>query len=227
MRYTARALTHASRPVVLAIGRASGTWWHRWWSRWFVQHFRTWTAKPVSAPQMLALQAAAGDPVEVLLETARVLRAVLPRRWWHAVTGDPVRLILRLPDDVRRRVLSALFSLPKATEAADDPLEQVRRAQRAQVYGTEEQAGPRPSLAIATLTVRSAFGDDWYYAPGRWATADGYPPFGVVWVEYVGLQALEAKQRLTLADGTALAQAKDGPRVRRQLLRLAFPAEVC
>lgn len=208
--------------MVFAIGRPGASRLSRWWQR----RFRTWVAKPISTPQMLALQAASGEPVAALLETALVLRAILPRRWWHIITGDPVGLTLRLPDALRAKVLTALFSLPKDDGTEESPLEAMRRQQRAQVYGAEEQHGYRPTLALAALTVRQAYGDGWYYNPARWATADGYAPFAVTWLEYVGLQALDARQRLIVADGTALASAKDANRVRRQLLRLAYPQEL-
>lgn len=221
MRYTAKSLTRAERPVVFAIGRPGASWLSRWWHR----RFRTWVAKPISTPQMLALQGASAEPLAVLLETAKVLRAVLPRRWYHVVTGDPVAMTLRLPEALRARVLAALLSLPADDVKDDSPLEQMRRQQRAQVYGDGERGGLRPTLALAALTVRQAYGEGWYYNPARWGTSDGYAPFAVCWLEYVGLQALEARQRLIVADGTALASAKDGPRVRRQLLRLAYPGE--
>jgi hypothetical protein len=67
----------------------------------------------------------------------------------------------------------------------------------------------------------------WYYAPGEWPTTDGYAPFGVVWVEFMGLQALHARRTLEVADGYTVAQAKDGRRARRELQSAAYPAEVC
>lgn len=175
---------------------------------------------------MLALQACGTDAVATIIETAKVLRSVLPRRWFYRLTGDPVALLLRLPIDLRAKVLVALFSIPEEPVDQQDQLESVRRAQRAIVYGKGGITGPQPSLAIASLSCRTAFGEGWYYAPDRWPTADGYAPFGVVWLEYIGLQALEARERLVVADGTALASAKDAPRVRQQLLRLAFPGEI-
>jgi len=221
MRYTARALTHACRPVVLTIGRPDGSRLRRWW----VRRFRTFTARPVSALQMLALQSAGTDAVAMLVETARLLRAVLPRRWWYRFTGDPVGLLLTLPNDLRQQVLAALLAMPTEAQAALSDMDEVRRNQRAAVYGARQAGGPRPTLAVASLACRVAFGDRWWYAPDRWPTADGYVPFSAVWIEFVGLQSLEARERLVVADGTALATSKDANRVRRQLLAMAYPEE--
>lgn len=224
MHYSASTLTAAERPVVIAIGRARASWLGRRWTR----VARTWTARPISTPQMLRLEAARQDPVASLLALAEVLGALFPVRWWHRLTGRPVALLLRLPDDVRTRVLAALFSVPGLGRMEDgplDPVEELRRTQRAQVYGAGAALGPHPTLATAALTVRAAYGDGWYYNPGRWRTADGYAPFAVTWLEYVGLQALEARQRMVVADGYTLAMAKDGQRARRELLRLAYPTD--
>ncbi len=221
MRYTAAALVAAERPVVIAIGRSS----HRV-SRWWIRRFRTWTARPVSCAQMLALQAARRDPLRYLLVLATVLRAVFPRRWWYRLTGDPVALLLALPDALRTKVLQALFTRPASDEDAtldEDPIEQIRRAQRELVHGKGSQKDG-VTLAVAAATVRAAYGDTWYYSP-RWPTSDGYVPFAVVWVEYAGIQALQATQRLVIADGFAVAHAKDPMRARRSLESLAFPAE--
>lgn len=223
MRYTAAALVAAERPVVIAIGRSS----HRV-SRWWIRRFRTWTARPVSCAQMLALQAARRDPLRYLLVLATVLRAVFPRRWWYRLTGDPVALLLALPDALRTKVLQALFTRPASDEDAtldEDPIEQIRRAQRELVHGKGSQKDG-VTLAIAAATVRAAYGDTWYHNPARWPTSDGVVPFAVVLVEYLGVLAIAAQQRLIVADGMAVLHHKDPQRARRVIESVAFPREV-
>lgn len=234
MRYTARTLTDAARPIILTIGRVSNRRGFRHVSAWFVRRFRTWEPKPISVPQMLLLQASAGDPVAYVVALSVVLRAVFPVKPWYRLTGDPVALITRLFLDpglvpLGRKVLTKLVQVPGGTDdmstQQDDPVEAIRRAQRAEVYGEKPAHGP--SLATAAMTVRAAYGDAWYYAPDRWPTSDGYAPFAVCWVEFVGLQALDARRRLEVADGYALAHAKDPKRARRPFEQMAYPAEVC
>lgn len=230
MRYSADSLTKATRPVVLTIGRVSDRRGWRVVSRWWVARFRTWTAKPLSTPQMLALQATRKDPALYFLTLAQVLRAVLPRRAWYRVTGDPVTMILQLPRDLMERVLKALVTVPDTdrdvSAEIEDPIEIYRRAQRLAVYGEKGARGPQTSLAVAALSVRATYGDAWYYNPPRWPTSDGYAPFALTLVEQVGVQTLEVRRRLEVADGTALLHAKDADRRRRKMMALAYPEEV-
>lgn len=222
MRYTAASMTLATRPVVISIGRVPRSRVRRWWHR--VAH--TWTARPVSTPQMLALQAAGADPVAYLTALATTLRNVFPWRARYWLCGDPLRRLLHLPDAVRGRVLSALLTIPEVPEPIDDsPIAELRRQQRLAVYGDGKADGHAPSLATASLVVRSVYGDTWYYAPSRWLTSDGYAPFALTWVEYVGLQALDARQRLVVADGFAVAHAKDYKSARASLERAASPSD--
>lgn len=245
MRYSSASVTLATRPVVIAIGRAPyarvpdrlgwrgdvARWWHRRAphkrvARWWHGVAHTWTARPISTPQMLALQAAGADPITYLTTLAVTLRQVFPWRPRYRLCGDPLRRLLHLPDAVRGRVLSALLTIPEVPEPIDDsPLAELRRQQRAAVYGDGHADGHAPSLAIASLVVRSVYGDAWYYAPDRWPTSDGYAPFALTWVEYVGLQALDARQRLAVADGFAVAHAKDFKRARASLERAASPPD--
>ena len=231
MRYTATALSAATRPVIITIGRASDRRGWRWLSRWWVRRCRTWTAKPLSVPQMLALQAVARDPVQYLLTLATLLRAVFPRRWWYRLAGDPVWLIMRLPKDLVPLVLKALVTVPDTdrdvSPETEDPIEAIRRAQRMAVHGEAAMKAAGATLAVAALSVRAAYGDGWYYAPDRWPTSDGYAPFAVALVEYAGVQTLEVRQRLALADGFSLSHAKDPQRARKQLETMAYPQEVC
>jgi hypothetical protein len=152
---------------------------------------------------MLALQAAQRDPVQYLLTLLPILRAVLPRRWWYRLVGDPVRMILRLPEPLIRKVLQALVTVP--------------------VHGDTPDGGV--SLAVAALSVRAAYGDAWYFNPQRWPTSDGYVPFAVALIEFAGIQALDVRRRLEVADGYALAHAK--PHEKERMHRLAYPQEVC
>jgi hypothetical protein len=229
MRYAATTVTEASRPIVLTVGRASHRRGFRRLSRWWLRVARTWTARPISTPQMLALQACARDPLAYVLTLSRILRAVFPVKRRYRLVGDPVRILMGLPDTLRGQVLKSLVTVPGShrdeSTAADDPIEVIRRAQRESVHGVAaKDAGP--SLAIAALTVRAAYGDVWYYNPARWATSDGYAPFAVALVEFVGLQALDARRRLEVADGFALAHAKDPHKARRSFEMAAYPSEV-
>lgn len=237
--YTAENLTKAARPVVITIGRAfarPGRCWapFRALSAWYVRRFRTWEARPVSTVQMLALQAVAANPFLYLLELGRVLRAVFPRRWYQWLTGDPVRLILALfadrnTVDVGQAVIAALMTAPGVgrdeSTAELTPWEQLRRDQRRIVRGDAAGHGKGLSLAVASLVVRHACGDGWYFNRARWATADGYAPFALVLLEYIGLQTIEARARLVVADGFAMTQAKDVRAARRPFEQLAYPTE--
>lgn len=182
---------------------------------------------------MLALQAVAADPFLYLLELGRVLRAVFPWRWWMVATGDPVRLILglfadRATVDVGQAVIQALVTAPglqrDESRAPLSPWEQLRADQRKALRGTTPK-GKGLSLAAAAVAVRHAYGDTWYWNPQRWATADGYAPFALVLLEYIGLQSLDARQRLMVADGFALTQARDIRAARRPFEQLAYPVE--
>jgi hypothetical protein len=239
VRYTAATLTAVDERPTIRVGRSDASYvqdkpfaWRA--RRWYTRTFRTWRPLAISTRQMLALQAAhARDPITYVLTLALVLRAVFPRRWWHRLTGDPVRLILRLGQqapELQGRVLRHLVSVPGSTRDATkepvDPLEAFRRDQRRAVYGEAEAAGgPTITLAAAAMTVRAEYGDAWYWNPERWPTSDGYVPFAVCLLEYAGLQAMDARRRLEVADGFALAHAKDPRRARMQLQKVAYPAE--
>ena len=227
MAYTAAALSAASRPVTITIGRVSDRRGWQWLSRWWVQRCRTWTAKPLSVPQMLALQASGRDPVQQLITLYALLRAVLPRRWWYRVVGDPVRLLFALPEPLMKKVLMALVTVPNTlrdvSAESESLLEAIRREQRELARGSRPATGG--SLAVAALSVREVYGDAWYYDPQRWPTSDGYVPYAVALVEYEGVQALQVRRRLEIADGFTIAHGK--PSQRRQMERMAYPQEVC
>jgi hypothetical protein len=91
------------------------------------------------------------------------------------------------------------------------------------VHGDTPDGGV--SLAVAALSVRAAYGDAWYFNPQRWPTSDGYVPFAVALIEFAGIQALDVRRRLEVADGYALAHAK--PHEKERMHRLAYPQEVC
>lgn len=228
MRYTAASLAAATRPVVLTIGRVSDRRVLQLLSRWWIRTARTWSARPLSVPQMLALQAHRANYDAYRDTLSEVLRAVFPRRWWYRLVGDPVTLLMDLPRDLRERVLGALVTVPGSDRVVShesaDPHEALRAAQRASINGGVATGGA-PSLAAAALSVRATFGDSWYWNPQRWTTSDGYVPFAVALIEYAGVQALDVRRRLEVADGYSLAHAK--PHVRQQVHRLAYPMEVC
>lgn len=177
---------------------------------------------------MLALQAAGRDPARYLVAMADVLRAVLPFRWWYRLVGDPVRLIVGLPPELMALVLRALVTVPDTdrdvSQEDADPLAELRQLQRRAVTGERAQHHGI-GLAAAALSVRAAYGDAWYYNPHRWPTSDGYVPFALALVEHAGVQALELRRRLEIADGMNLSHAK--PHERERVQRLAYPQEVC
>lgn len=235
--YTARNLTRAARPVVLTIGRASvrpGRLWAPWraLTAWYVRRFRTWAACPLSTAQMLALHAVRHDIAAYRRELRVVLQAVFPRRWYQRVTGDPVRLILELFADIGtrelgNRVVESLVTTttPDAPAAPLSPWEQLRAQQRREVYGDRGRKGGGVSLEVTALCTRAALGETWYWNPARWPTSDGYVPFSVCVLEYIGLQSLDARARLLMADGYALANARDPRAARRPFEQLAYPTE--
>jgi hypothetical protein len=236
VRYTAATITQAMERPTIRLGRSDHALvtarpWGWRVQRWWLQRARTWTPLLLSAPQMLALQASRRDPVTYLRALAPVLRAVFPWRTRYRLTGDPVRHILRLPADLMGTVLSALFAVPGSgrdgTQDEDD-FDALRALQRRLVRGDGTPgaaAGPSASLATAAMTCRAHYGEAWYYAPGRWPTADGYVPFAVVWVEYMGLQALGARRVLEAADGYVVANARNPQQARRALQRVAYPPD--
>ena len=81
------------------------------------------------------------------------------------------------------------------------------------------------SLAVAALSVRAVYGDTWYYHPQRWPTSDGFVPYARALVEHAGVQALELRRRLEIADGMSLSHAK--PHERERVHAMAYPQEVC
>lgn len=233
MRYTARDLTAAHEGPVLRIGPSDATLRKNRSVRgrvvaWWVKHCRTWRPKPLSVPQMLALQAARSDPLRYFAVLVPIMRAVLPRRWWYRFVGDPVRLIFALPKDVAERMLQAMVTAPysdRDVSRETDPIELIREAQRQTVHGAQRSGAL--TLAVAALSVREKFGDAWYWNPKRWPTTDGYVPFAVALVEATGVQSLDVRRRIEVADGFSLAHAKDPRREREKMHQLAYPAEVC
>lgn len=221
MRYTSAQVDAAARPVTITLGRASSRV-----GRWWLRAFRSWILRPVSAPQMMRLVAHQHDAWAYARDLFAVLRAALPRRWYYRFTGDPVTLIMGLPHDLRQLTLRSLFEARDASRCPDaelTDLEKIKRAQREQVEGPRNN-GRAPSVAIIVATVRATYGEAWYYNPERWPTSDGYVPFAVAVVEYAGVQALRAAQRLAYADGFLVAHARS-PSVRRDLERTALPSD--
>lgn len=233
MPYTARTLTAATERPTIRLGRsdaslrASGRLWRV--RLWWVRRFRTWRPKPLSVEQMLRLQATRDDLLAYWVTLYVVLREVLPRRWWYRFTGDPVRMVFALPDDVRRLVLKAVVTQPGTDrdvsgEGDADDIAALAALQRRARFG-DQQADAGVSLAVAALSVRAAYGETWYWNPARWDTSDGYAPFALCLAEYAGVQTLEVRRRLEVADGYSLAHAK--PHERAKVSRMAYPAEVC
>ncbi len=66
-----------------------------------------------------------------------------------------------------------------------------------------------------------------FFAPGRWETADGYMPFGLVWAYFGAMRAGLALDALTMARaiGIALADTKGGEHPADVAIAEAFPRE--
>ena len=188
-------------------------------------------ARPVSVPVMLRVLAgwASREPAQMLEAEAMLLRAAFPRAaWWARWRRDPVDVVRALPTALRRAVLQRLTRVPAdaaPTADGDDPLAATRAWQRAAVRPAQSH-GPRPTLLLAAQACRAHFGHGWYYAPGEYQTADGYVPHDVAWLEYYGLQALDARAQLVQVQAHAVAHAgKDARRSLQALMRAAYPAD--
>jgi hypothetical protein len=138
-------------------------------------------------------------------------------------------MFLRLPHDAQSFALKKLVTVPGSdrdvSRETEDPIEVIRRAQRMSVHGTATKDGA-VSLVMAALSVRAVYGHTWYFNPAEWPTSDGYVPFAVALVEYAGVQALDVRRRLEVADGFSLAHAKDPRREREKMHAMAYPTEV-
>lgn len=71
------------------------------------------------------------------------------------------------------------------------------------------------------------YGAAWYFDPRRWATADGYAPWAVVWVAWRAMQAVSAQERLSMSRAIqlALATGDHSHHARADEMRAAFPAD--
>lgn len=74
--------------------------------------------------------------------------------------------------------------------------------------------------------VERFYGAIWYFNPQRWATVDGYAPWGVVWVAWRAMQAVLAYERLSMSRAVSLGMAAGdaAARARQDELDAAFPA---
>jgi hypothetical protein len=217
MAITGRGLVAAETAVTITIGR------------------HTHVARPISVPTMMRVQtmASSGRPIDMINALLLVLAASFPdrprwRRW-----RDPVRQILSLDRDTQQKVFRALTAIPGLGEVETDPtdpLAATRAWQRAAVRGDAgRKGGLMPSLELAARTCRSAFGETWYYNPARWPTVDGFVPHTVCWVDYLGLDALDARRELSAVRAEAVVRASRAADVQRQiraLERRAFPSTV-
>ena len=227
IRYQAALLTNAARPVPLTIGRASSRRGLRRLSAWWVRTFRSWELPPLSTVQMLALQAVRHDWVAYRRTLCGFLRQALPRRWWHAITGDPVALILGLPQELSERVLRVLVEAPGTSRDVSkelDPMQIMAEQQRRLARGGRQHE-TQLTLAMAAASVRQVYGETWFFDPARWPTTDGYVPFALALVEAEGVRALEARHKLVLVESAMIPTTKQPARAMRQLVREAFPPE--
>lgn len=206
MAYTARGVTAATAPWPLVIGK------------------RTYWARPLSAAFVLRVVPMMARRETAPTAVAAALRAAFPRgRWWRR---DPLRDVLRLTPDVQAKIVAQLFAIPGAvTEAEMDPLEALMAAHRK--MARPESATSGPSLALASLTCQVRLGAAWWHNPALWPTVDGFAPHAAVWTTYYGLVALDAQERLAMAQAVSLGQAS-GPKVQAEWDRIqkaAYPAD--
>lgn len=206
MHYTARTVTASCAPWPLVVGQ------------------RTFTARPLSAALVLRLV-----PLMVRPETRgaaidEALCGAFPRaRWWQ---HDPLAAIASLTPIVQAQIIERLFATPG--QLADDPLDPDAALIAAHRKLAHPEAVDRgPTLALAALTCEVRLGADWYYAPDRWPTTDGYAPLASVWAAYTGLSALVAQERLQLASAMQLANGHGSAVVRewRKLEAAAWPSD--
>lgn len=210
MQYTARSITASSAPWPLQVND------------------RTYHARPLSAALVLRLfprMAQASTRAEAVTEA---LRAAFPEPagWWARRFRDPLRAVFGLDVALQAEIVQRLFAVPgQHSPAEDDPVAALMAAHRKLAHPTERKTGP--TLAIAALTCEVRMGAAWYYAPTRWSTVDGYAPLATVWTTYLGLQALDARERLSLASAVRLGMA-DGQKTEshwRSLEAAAFPPD--
>lgn len=208
MAYTARAVTASAAPWPLSVDGV--TYW----------------ARPLSAALALRVVPLLQQPESRPAALLEALRAAFPRPagwfgWWR----DPLRAVLRLKPAVQASIVARLFEVPGAGDAEMDAEAALIAAHRQAAQPAS--SGRAPSLALAVLTCEVRLGADWYFNPARWATVDGYAPLSAVWIAYQGLQAIDAHERLSMAESGTIAQAS-GPKVRQafeRLERAAYPAD--
>lgn len=210
MQYTARSITASSAPWPLQIGD------------------RTYHARPLSAALVLRLfpqMAQASTRTAAVIEALRAAFPA-PSGWWARRFRDPLRDIDALPLSIQADIVQRLFAVPgQQSPVQDDPVAALMAAHRKLAHPSEKKTGP--TLAIAALTCEVRMGAHWYHAPTRWATVDGYAPLATVWTTYLGLQALDARERLSLASAVRLGMA-DGQKTEshwRSLEAAAFPPD--
>lgn len=206
MHYTARSVTASTAPWPLTIGE------------------RTHWARPLSAALVLRLVPLMAHEATRGQAVLDALRAAFPvAHWWQR---DPLRAVARLSLPVQAEIVARLFAVPGHIEdAAVDPEAALIAAHRRLAFPAEAARGP--TLALAALTCEVRLGADWYYAPSRWSTADGYAPLATVWTTYAGLQALDAHERLQMAAAVQLGNGH-GPTIAREWRKVqqaAYPPD--
>lgn len=155
--------------------------------------------------QFVASAASAGDdPSRGEEALRRLLRLAFPLRWRNLWAGDPVRLVLRSP--LRDALVAELVRLPPVTVVRSEPDEWDRL--RALHQDTEEVVpGLTVTLDLVCRLTEVVMGATWYYAPARWATADGYAPLDEVWRAWETVQRARAFERLNVIRAIAVTRA--------------------
>lgn len=157
------------------------------WGSWRTLFaIRRIVARPVSAGMLDRCLAGmvAGDPLSVALR-ALYNSAYRPmRRWWH-VRSRAAQLV-DLDAEHQRMILATLISAPGLVTAGDPASSFGLLAP----YTTMSTMTGAKGLTIAEAihTVRTAYGDAWYWNPQRWNTYDGTPPAALVWIEAFALR---------------------------------------
>ncbi len=211
--YHTQLALEAARPFPLEIGRA------------------VFVARPVSVPVVLQAMADAADRsvAGVLASRARLLAAAFPRAPWWCPWRDAHRAIARLDEPTQQRIFSRILRVPHdhaPSVVSEDPYAELRRQQRALSRPSAAPGGRSATLLLAALTCRARFGESWYFNPDRWPTHDGYVPHAVAWVEYLGVTALEAREKLAAFDARRLQlPTRDQQTELDRVLATAFPGD--
>lgn len=156
-----------------------------WWRSPFA--IRRMVARPVSAGMLDRCLAGmtAGDSLHDALR-ALYNSAYRPmRRWWHV--RSRASQLVDLDAEHQRMIIATLISAPGLLTAGDPSSPFLLLAPYTTMSTMTGAKGM--TIAEAIHTVRTAYGDRWYFNPERWRTYDGTAPAALVWIEAFALRA--------------------------------------